>query len=348
MGTLKIALITVLVFGVLIFVHEFGHFFAARIFKVKVNEFAVGMGPKIFSFKGKKSGTQYSLRVLPIGGYNSIEGEDGESEDENAFCKKPVWQRMIIIVAGAFMNLLLGIVIMSVVVIRTEQYASTVIHSFVTEEEGVYTEEYQGLKAGDEVIKVNGKRVRIGDELVYRIFADGYEPVDLTVIRNGEKIVLEDIKFPTAEEQGIVYGVRNFYVYAEQKNFVNSVKQAFFGSINSLAQVIDSLLGLAGGKYGLESVSGPIGVGEVIGEAAEIGIDALLTMTVLLTMNLGIFNLLPFPALDGGRLVFLAIEAIRRKPLPEKVEATVNAIGMILLLGLVFVVAIKDVFTVIK
>ena len=115
-----------------------------------------------------------------------------------------------------------------------------------------------------------------------------------------------------------------------------------------MAQVIDSLLGLAGGKYGLESVSGPIGVGEVIGEAAGIGIDALLTMTVLLTMNLGIFNLLPFPALDGGRLVFLAIEAIRRKPLPKNVEAAVNAVGMILLLGLVFVVAVKDVFTVIK
>ncbi len=348
MGTIKVVLLTVLVFGVLIFVHEFGHFFAARIFKVKVNEFAIGMGPKIFSFKGKKSGTVYSLRALPIGGYNSIEGEDGDSEDEGAFCKKPVWQRMIIIIAGAFMNLLLGIILMSIVVMMTDKYASTVIHSFVTEEEGVYAQEYQGLMAGDEVIKVNGKRVHIGDELIYRIFADGYEAVDLTVIRNGEVKELTGIKFPTAEEQGIVYGMRNFYVYAEQKNFVNTVKQAFFGSINSMVQVIDSILGLAGGKYGLESVSGPIGVGEVIGQAAEIGIDALLMMAVLLTMNLGIFNLLPFPALDGGRFVFLMIEGIRRKPLPKNVEATVNAVGMLLLLGLVFVVAVKDIFTVIK
>lgn len=341
-------LITLLIFGVLIFVHEFGHFFAARMFKVRVNEFAIGMGPKLFSFKGKKSGTQYTLRLLPIGGYNSIEGEDGNSDESDAFCKKPVWQRLIIIVAGAIMNLVLGIIIMSIVVISTNQYASTVIHSFESEQSDAVLSEYQGLMAGDEVIKVNGTRVHIGDELVYEIMMQGANPVDLTVIRNGEEKVISGVEFPTTEQSGVVFGVRNFYVYAEQKNFVNTVKQSFYGSINSMVQVFDSLAGLIQGKYGIESVSGPIGVGEVVGQAAKIGPIYVLKLAVLLTMNLGIFNLLPIPALDGGRVVFLLIEAVRRKPLPENVEATVNGIGMIILLGLIMVIGIKDIFMIFK
>ena len=349
METLKVFLITVVVFGVLIFVHELGHFIAARIFGVRINEFAIGMGPKIFSYKGKKSGTLYSLRLLPIGGYNSMEGEDGETGgeeiSEDSFCCKPVWQRMIIIVAGAFMNILLGFIIMSVIVLNTKQYASNVIDVFVkTEGMTEYPTEYGELKSGDRIIKINGDRVHIADEVSYAIFNEGATPVNVTVIRDGKKMVIENVQFPTSETEGVVYGVRNFYFKVEPKNFVNTVKHTFYGSINSMVQIFDSLKGIASGKYGIEGVSGPIGVGEALGEAAKISYSALLTFVVLLAMNLGIFNLLPIPALDGGRLVFLIVEAIRRKPLPKDVEATVNGIGMILLLGLVAVVAFKDVF----
>ena len=345
METVKVFIITVIVFGILIFVHELGHFIAARIFGVKVNEFAIGMGPKLFSYKGKKSGTLYSLRLLPIGGYNSIEGEDGDSDSEGSFCTKPVWQRMIIIVSGALMNILLGFIIMTVIVLTTKNYASNVIDVFV-KSDGMteYPTEYGGLKSGDKILKINGDRVHIADEVSYAIFNEGGSPVNVTVIRDGKKQIIENVQFPTAESGGVVYGMRNFYFKVESKNFVNTVKHTFYGSINSMVQIFDSLKGMLSGKYGFKDVSGPIGVGEAIGQATKIGITPLLTLTVLLAMNLGIFNLLPIPALDGGRLVFLIIEAIRRKPLPKDVEATVNGVGMLVLLGIIVIVAFKDVF----
>lgn len=349
METVKIFFITVIVFGVLIFVHEFGHFIAARIFGVRVNEFAIGMGPKIFSHRSKKSGTLYSLRVLPIGGYNSMEGEDGDSDGDGAFCTKPVWQRMIIIAAGAFMNILLGFIIMSVIVLSTKNYASSVIDVFV-KEEGMteYPKEYGGLMSGDRIVKINGDRVHVADEISYAIFNEGANPVNVTVIRDGKKTVIENVQFPTGESQGTVYGMRNFYFKIENKNFANTVKHTFYGSINSITQIVDSLKGMMTGRYGFKDVSGPIGVGEALGEAAKLGASTLLTLTVLLAMNLGVFNLLPVPALDGGRLVFLIIEAIRRKPLPKEVEATVNGVGMTVLLGIVAVVAFKDIFMIFR
>ena len=349
METAKVFLITVIVFGALIFVHELGHFIAARIFGVRVNEFAIGMGPKLFSYRGKKSGTLYSLRLLPIGGYNSMEGENEESDSDGAFCSKPVWQRMIIVVSGALMNILLGFIIMTVIVVATKNYASNVIDVFV-KSEGMteYPTEYGGLRSGDKVIKINGDRVHIADEVSYAIFNEGGGPVNVTVIRDGKKQIIENVQFPTAESGGVVYGMRNFYFKVEPKNFVNTIKHTFYGSINSMVQIFDSLKGLLSGRYGINEVSGPIGVGEAIGQATKIGITPLLTLTVLLAMNLGIFNLLPIPALDGGRLVFLLIEAIRRKPLSRDLEATVNGIGMLLLLGLVAVVAFKDVFMIFR
>ena len=378
MEAVKVFVLTVIVFGVLIFVHELGHFLACRIFGVKVNEFAIGMGPKLISFKGKKSSTVYSIRVLPIGGFNNIEeeipgqksGKESGEEDihgeafpfgnpesdttavtaeikkgQYAFSSRPVWQRMIIIVAGAAMNLLLGFLLMTIVVLRTDNYASTTIYSFYDVESGAEISEFSGLKSGDEILKVGKRRVHTGDELVYAVFADGAQNLDITVLRDGQKIVIEDVTFPTGNEAGIIYGIRNFIVYAEEKNFVNTVKQAYFGSISSMTQVFDSLKGLITGKYGIQHISGPIGIGEVIGQAAKLGIDSLLMISVLLSMNLGIFNLLPIPGLDGGKFVFLAIEGIRRKPLPRQIEENATMVGMMLLFALIIVVAFKDIFT---
>ena len=360
MEAVKVFLITVLVFGVLIFVHELGHFIACRIFGIRVNEFAIGMGPKLISRQSKRSGTVYSVRVLPIGGFNNIEDGTIETVDdegreilyhppkeelpEYAFNARPVWQRIIVIISGALMNLILGVIIMSVIVIGTEKYGSTTVAYFVDAETGAETQEFSGLMAGDKVLKVGSRRVFTGDELVYSIFYKGAEPVDVTVKRNGEKIVVPDVSFPTSEQDGIVYGVINFRIYSEEKNFVNTVKQSFFGSINVVTQVFDSLAGMITGKYGLKHISGPIGVGEVIGEAAKLGFRSVLSITVMLSMNLGIFNLLPIPGLDGGKLVFLIAEAIMRKPLPRKIEENATVVGMTLLMALVIVVAFEDVF----
>ena len=364
MEAIKVFLLTVLVFGVLIFVHELGHFIACRIFGVRVNEFAIGMGPKLLSWVNKKSGTVYSLRILPIGGFNSIEdGSDAATEEqpnenseltdekkelpEYAFGAKPVWQRMIIIVSGALMNLLLGLIIMTVVVIGTEKYASNTIAYFVDPVTGVEIESFCGMQSGDKIVKVGSRSVHTADELAYSIFAEGAEPTDVVIKRNGQRIVIENVSFPTEEKDGIIYGIINFKVYAEEKNFVNTVKQSFYGSANVVTQVYDSLFGMITGKYGIQHVSGPIGVGEVIGEAAKLGYSSLLTISVVLSMNLGVFNLIPIPGLDGGKLVFLIIEAIIRRPVPKKIEENITVIGITLLMALVIAVAFKDVFAII-
>lgn len=357
-------LIAILVFGVLIFVHELGHFVAARAFGVRVNEFAIGMGPKLISHKSEKSGTVYSLRALPIGGFNSIEGENGDSTDEAAFCVKPVWQRMIIIVAGALFNLIFAIVVMAIVVIATDKLGSTVIATLpapesnqVQQESGegeseneiVYVGEpsntAEKFMVGDKIVKINGKRVHVVDELVYTIAFEGTKPATVTVIRNGETVVLENVHFPKYENSGIVFGTVDFKVMREEKNFFTVIKHSWFNCVSTMETIWESIFGLISGKYGVEHVSGPVGVTEALGSAAEGGVLVVMNMAVMISMNLGVFNLLPLPALDGGRFVFLVVEAIRRKPLKAEVEGLVHTIGILVLMALMVVITFKDVFT---
>ena len=354
-------LIAVLVFGVLIFVHELGHFLAARAFGVKVNEFAIGMGPKLISHKSGKSGTVYSLRIFPIGGFNSIEGENGDSTDEAAFCVKPVWQRMIIIVAGALFNLVFAIIVMAIVVIATDKLGTTVISKFKdpdtiqTEqerEELVYVGEpsntAEKFTVGDRIVKINGKRVHVVDELVYTIAFEGTEATTVTVIRDGETVVLEDVHFPKYEKSGIVFGTVDFYVAQEKKTPLTIVKHSWFNCVSTMETIWESVIGLISGKYGVENVSGPVGVTEALGSAAKDGILVVMNMAVMISMNLGVFNLLPIPALDGGRFVFLLVEAIRGKPLKAEVEGMIHTIGILALMALMVLITFKDIFTLFK
>ena len=299
------ALIMVLVFGVLIFIHEFGHFFTARRCGVAVKEFAIGMGPKIFSWKSKKYDTQYALRAFPIGGFVSMVGEDEASEDENAFCNKSVWKRMLIIIAGAAMNLLLGFVLMMTVVLLQGPIGSTTVAEF--NENATSSSQ---LQVGDEIISVDGTKVHSGNEVMYEIMNKGYEPIDISVKRNGEKITLNNVVFTTFEEEGVLFGEMDFKVFQEERSFQNIIKQTFFRSVSSVKMVYDSLIGLISGRFGMDAVSGPIGVAEVVGSAAQTGVVSFIYIVSILTINLGVMNLIPFPALDGGRFVLLAIEGI--------------------------------------
>ncbi len=332
-------LIMVLVFGILIFIHEFGHFMTARACGVAVKEFAVGMGPTVFSWHSKKYDTKYGLRLLPIGGFVSMVGEDEESEDSSAFCNKPVWKRMIIVSAGAVMNLLLGFILMTVIVFAQGNLASTTVAEF---EENA-TSNVQ-LQVGDEILRVDGTRVHTGNELVYEILNSGYEPVDLQVRRGGQTILLEDVTFPSMEESGARFGSYDFKVYGEEVNFPNLMKHSFFRSVSTVKMVYDSLIGLITGRFGMEAVSGPVGVTKVVGDAAKAGFLNLLYIVSVLSINLGVFNLLPFPALDGGRFLFLTIEGIRKKPLNRNVESYVNFIGIVILFAFMIFVTVKDVF----
>lgn len=337
-------LFAILIFGFLIFIHELGHYLFARKFNVEIEEFSIGMGPKIFSRVSKKTGILYSLRLLPIGGYVSMNGEDSESESENAFGNKPVWQRMIITAAGGVINIVVGILAMCIFVACSPQLGSTVVADF---DDDALSMQY-GLEVNDQIIKVNGTRVYSSTELLYEIMHDGTEPLDLTVIRNGEKIVLNDVKFGTEDAEGVVIGSPDFMVYGLEKNFKNVAQQSFGYSGLAIRQVWESLFDLVTGKYGINEVSGPVGTTEVIGEAAEQGFIYVIYLGALISVNLGILNLLPVPALDGGRIVFLIIEGIRKKKLPNNIEAKIHYVGIILLMMLMLIVTCKDVVNLFK
>ncbi len=331
-------LIMVLVFGVLIFIHEFGHFMTARACGVAVKEFAIGMGPTIVSWHSKKHDTKYGLRLLPIGGFVSMTGEDEESDDPRAFCNKSVPKRMGIVVAGAIMNLLLGFALMMILVFSQGNLASNVIGRF--DDAAISAEK---LEVGDEIVKVGRVRVHTWEETVYEIMNQGYEPIDMTIVRNGERMTVEDVTFGTMEESGATFGNCDFIPFAEERTLGNLLKHSFFRSASTVKMVYDSIVGMITGRFGMEAVSGPVGVAEVVGDAAKASMQQFLYIVAVLSINLGVFNLIPFPALDGGRFLFLIIEGIRRKPINRNVEGYINFVGIVLLFALMIFVTCKDI-----
>ena len=291
--------------------------------------------------------TAFSIRAFPIGGYVSMAGEDQASDDKNAFCNKKVWQRLIVTLAGPAMNLILGFLCVCILVGidgAQNQLPSNVI-SYNEVEESISNTCENPLMSGDRIIKVNNVNIHTGNELDYEITNQGYEPLDLTVIRNGERIVLEDVTFPVFETQGVKMGSIDFRVYRDDVTFGNIVKHAFFRSVSMVKMIVDSIVDLVGGRYGVDALSGPVGVSEVVGQATKNGFYSVLYLFSFITINLGIFNLIPFPALDGGRIIFLVYEGIFRKPVKKEVEQAINTVGLMLLMGLAVFVMIKDIFT---
>ncbi len=354
MGTAFTVILALLVFGFLIFIHEFGHYFTARLFKVTINEFSIGMGPKLVTYTSKKTNIQYSLGMFPIGGYVAMVGEDEESDDPNAFNKKPAWQRFIITAAGATVNIVAGflamIIIVSCVNTANTVYGGTVEADRLTE---MYAEDTldlsvrsdaSGLLVGDEIVKINGKRVRIYDELSYEIMRNGVEPVDVTVKREGKEITIKDVVFPTVVSGGEKFGIIDFMItdYLD-KNPISVLTMAVRRAALVMRMCWESIFDLISGRYSLSAVSGPVGISSAIGEAARYGFISLLNITVIISMNLGFMNLLPIPALDGGRIFVILIEIITRKKLPARVEAIINGVGLAALLLLSVVIMIKDV-----
>lgn len=353
MNTIVIIAVVILIFGVLIFIHELGHFLTARLFGVGVYEFALGMGPAIFSHTSKKSGIKYSVRALPIGGYVSMVGEDRlEAQDDEAvaLCKKPIWQRFIVMFAGAAMNLILGFVIMAFMVSGSQSFYSPTVDFFVfMAEDGQYYKTYDpsygyGLEVGDEIVKIGREPVRIYDDLSFEIMRVGAEPTDVTVIRNGSKTVIKDVVFPTYTERGLVFGDSSFiYPVSVEKTVGGVIYQTFMQSYSTIRMIYESLLDTITGRYGLAAVSGPVGVVETVGETAKYGVRAVVYMVMVLTFNLGIMNLLPFPALDGGRIFFLLVELVRRKPVKPELEGYVHLAGMVFLMLFMVLITYNDI-----
>ena len=339
-------LVAILLFGVIIAIHEFGHFFFAKLFKVKVNEFALGMGPAIL--KKKIGETQYALRLFPIGGFVSMEGEDSESDDDRAFNKKKPYQRFIIVAAGAILNLILGIIVVGVCISMQNLVGSRVVHSF---DENAISCNY-GLKAGDEIIKINNTHVYSSRGIGFNMVRDTDNKLNLTVIRDGKKVELKDVQFRQFELDGKMYMEQDFYIVGEEHTFFNVIKNSVLDSASIVQMVRLSLVDLCTGKYGMKDVSGPIGTISAIADSTAQGPRAkdklftALTLLSYITINVGVFNLLPVPALDGGRLFFIFIEMIRRKPISPKKEGIIHTVGLVLLLLFMLVVSISDIIKV--
>lgn len=332
-------LVAILLFLILIVIHEFGHFIAAKAMGVRVNEFAVGFGPKLFS---KRIGeTKYALNLVPLGGYCAMEGEDEASDDSRAFCNKPAWRRFIIVVMGAVFNLILGLIIIALVLSPQKTFTTTTVGEFY---EDAVSSQY-GLQTGDTIIEVDGRRIFSTYDLSYAFTNIDDGKIDVTVKRNGERVELQDVKFATEQADGISYLTVDFYVEGQEKNFFTFISNTFKTALSYGVVVWRSLIDLITGRYGISAVSGPVGVTAVIGNAAKQSLTSILPIMALITINLGIFNLLPIPALDGGRLVFILFEMIARKPVPQKYESVIHAVGMVLLLGFMLLITFKDIWS---
>ena len=342
MITILYLLITLLLLGVLVFLHEGGHFLVARLNKITVNEFAIGMGPKIFSRVSKKSGIRYSIRAFPLGGFVSMAGEDEDSEDENAFCNKNVWRRISTVFAGPLTNIIIGFLGMLILVASTSP-ATNIVAAFLDDA----TSDDCGLMINDRIVAVNGVKTHTGNEVVYEITYQGDEPLSLTVIRDGDKLTLENVIFPTIEESGVTlgsYDMKFYRIDEEEVTFGVVLSHTFWRTYSTAKMVWDSLADLVTGRFGLDAISGPIGMTELVGSAIATGWESVLYLWVIISVNLGVMNLLPLPALDGGRLIFLLWEAITRKPVNKNIESYINAAGLLILMAFMLLITFKDIF----
>lgn len=337
-------MVAILVFGILIFTHELGHFIAAKANHMKVNEFAVGMGPAIV--KKKWGETTYALRCLPIGGFCAMEGEDDESNDDRAFRKKPVWQRMIVALAGAFVNLLTGFIIILIITSNSGAIGTNVISKF----DAKATSNAEGsLQVGDEITKINGSRVHVNNDIMYDLILDKDGDVSMQVKRNGAYVDLPKVSFPMVDDGngGKVMRV-DFWVQPQAKTVISVLHESFYETISMVRLVWLTFFSLFNGRFGLGDLAGPIGTTAAVGQAASQGLSTLLFVTAMIAVNLGVVNLFPLPALDGGMFLMLIVEAIRRKPVNAKYQGIVNLVGFALLMLLMVVVSYNDILRLIK
>jgi regulator of sigma E protease len=355
-------LAALLVFSAVIAIHEFGHFTVAKLCGIQVNEFSIGMGPVLW--KKNHKGTQYSLRALPVGGFVALEGEESpESQQAEAdhtaqeqpapeteapvqptgipLNEAPVWQRALVMVAGAVMNFVLGfVVLVFLIAAQNEPITSKTIYAI---QDGALCGQ-TGLQAGDKVLAVNGRRCFVANDILYELVRTQSYSADFTVLRNGQKVQLPRVQFDTwQDEKGETHMSIGFSVYGLEKTPGNVLREAgnsvlYYGRI-----VFTSLIDLLRGRESINNLSGPVGIVSAIGQAASYGWQDLLELLALITVNLGILNLLPFPALDGGKVVFLVIEGVTGHAVPEKLQSVLTLATFGLLFGLMIFATYNDI-----
>lgn len=324
---------SIIIFLLVILIHEFGHFIVAKMNGVSVLEFSVGMGPKLF--QKESNGTLYSLRLLPVGGYCQLEGEDEENDSPNSLNNQSPFVRLKVILAGAIMNFILAFILL--ILLMSVSRVSTEI-SGVLEDSPAYS---SGIQTGDKIVSINGKNIDDGEELLKNI-KESQGDLDIGVIRDSRS---KNIKVtPRLENNVRKIGV-NFQEEYNIKNFsiIKGFKKGVITFLNLTGMLYKFLGMLITGQLGLGGVSGPVGVVKEIGNAAKTGVANLIFLLAYININLGVFNLLPIPALDGGRAIFILIEMIFGKKISQEKEGYIHMVGLILLLALIAVVTIKDV-----
>lgn len=342
-------IIAIIIFGILIAIHEFGHFTAAKLCGVKVEEFAIGMGPALF--KKQKGETVYALRILPIGGFCAMAGEDEESDDPRAFTNQGFWKKFVILCAGSFMNLVLGIVLILIMYAGAQAFVTPTIDHFM---DGCPYEGTEAMQAGDTFYSIDGQRIYlVSDVSSFLMRGDGV--YDIVMLRDGEKVELKDFALTTktyAEyaNEGPKYGFVFGYTEA---TFGTKLEYTWNTTLEFSRLVWLGLGDLINGKVGLKDMSGPVGIVDMMNEvgqqaeSAKAAADNLLYISAFIAVNLAIMNMLPIPALDGGRvflmIVTIIIEAVSRKKLDPKYEGYIHLGGMVLLLGLMALVMYNDI-----
>lgn len=410
-------IIAILFFGLIIFIHELGHFIFAKTFGVKVNEFAIGMGPTVFKKQGKE--TKYALRLFPIGGFVAMEGEEEESDDKRAYCNQKTWKRMIILAAGATFNLILGVVVCFCLVCSEDLVGTNQILQFY---EGSVSS--SSLKEGDKIVEIDGKKIFSDYDISFLMQRNATGYYDFTVERDGEKLELQDVPFMKRTSGNFSYSedcsissvsaklkkigfkdgdiitsvngvetpdsdtlisqiqsdedynydftvkrgeeeltfesvtlstatVFDFIILGEEKSVLNVTKSAFGYAFSMGRMVYLSLFDMLSGRYGLNELTGAVGTISVITDIAEESVvstdwSQLFMLMAMITINIGLFNLLPIPALDGGHLFFMFIELVIRRPIPQKYASWIHAAGLVLLLGLMAVITFSDIWKLIS
>ena len=348
-------IVGILLFGLLIAVHEGGHFLTAKLLGVQVNEFAIGMGPALVSFQ--RGETQYSLRAFPIGGYCAMEGEDEENDNPRSFSNKSPWRKLIILAAGSVMNFIAGFVLVAILFGTAGSYVVPVVRDFM---DGFSCAGAEGLQAGDRIVSVNGHRIFVYSDLSTQLSTATGETMDLVVERNGEKVVLDDLPLQpqdyTVDGQTVkMYGI---YFDVEEVTFPGLMKQSWNTCWYFARAVWSGLVMLVSGQVGLDDMSGPVGIVSYLGEAGSqggsivAGLENVCYIIALIAVNLAIMNLLPIPALDGGRIFLLPVGELwfllsGRKPNPQY-EAWLHGIFFALLILLMVVVTFSDIWKLVK
>ena len=325
------AISAIFIFLMVILVHEFGHFAVAKMVGIRVNEFSIGMGPKII--QKKKGETQYTLRILPIGGYVKMEGEDEASNDPRSFNKVPALSRIAVVAAGAIMNFILAIFILGIVSFGTGMPTTTIEETLVNS-----PAEKSGIQSGDTIISINGEKTNSWESIVDKInSSDPNIKMEILISRNNQNKTFTIL--PVTEDGRTIIGI----VPKSEYSILSAIRGGFQKTTMFLKLMFDFIGMIFKGKVSTKDLSGPVGVIHEVGVAARLGIYNLLYLLGFISINLGFFNLLPIPALDGSRIVFLLIELVRGKPIDPDKEGFIHFIGFILLISLMLIVTYRDI-----